>query len=318
MKKSFLFAFLILLLSISLFGCAKGEKGDRLTNEEPSKEKQQQIGESDRAAVAGLVEDFGKKIQAVSLQAPEDVLKKSMQENYGNFASPALIAEWVNAPQNAPGRLTSSPWPDHIEILSIKGLSKDAYEVKGEIIEITGVEKVKGGVAAKRPISLVVKKIENHWLIDAVMLGDYKKNNSIVYKNTQYGFSFSLPGSWKGYTVVTGQWEGRGIEGSSSGETVETGPLISLRHPRWTSQNRRQDIPIMIFTLAQWKSLQQGEFHISAAPIGPKALDRNPRYLFALPARYNYAFLPGYKEVESILANNPLRANETKNGVRLE
>ena len=82
---------------------------------------------------------------------------------------------------------------------------------------------------------------------------------------------------------------------------METGELISIRHPEWTSQNQRQDIPIMIFTLIQWTSLQQGEFHIGAAPIGPKELGRNTSYVFALPARYNYAFPEGYEEVESIL-----------------
>lgn len=79
-----------------------------------------------------------------------------MQENYGDYVSPALLAKWLNDPLNAPGRLTSSPWPDRIEILSIEPLSEYAYEVEGEIIEITSVEKASGGVAAKRPITFVV------------------------------------------------------------------------------------------------------------------------------------------------------------------
>ncbi|MDP1086626.1 hypothetical protein Q6245_30140, partial [Klebsiella pneumoniae] len=69
-------------------------------------------------------------------------------------------------------------------------------------------------------------------------------------------------------------------------------PMISIRHPDWTSQNPRQDIPIMIFTLAQWNMLQQDEFHIGAAPINPSELGRNTSYVFARPARYNYAFPP--------------------------
>ena len=64
----------------------------------------------------------------------------------------------------------------------------------------------------------------------------------------------------------------------------------------------------MVFTLAQWDSLQQDKFHIGAAPIGPSELGRNTRYVFALPARYNFAFPTGYEEVEKILEDNPLKA----------
>ena len=130
--------------------------------------------------------------------------------------------------------------------------------------------------------------------------------DSILYVNNQYGFSFKLPSSWKGYSIVTGKWEGVAIGGKNDGKIVETGPILSIRHPLWTSQEPRQDIPIMIFTLEQWKSLQQGEFHIGAAPINPSELGRNSTYVFALPARYNYAFPKGYEEVEDILKGNPL------------
>ncbi len=309
MKKPFLFV-LILLLGISLFGCINGGNEAQLEKEGQPKEKPQQTDKSDEAAVASLVDDFGSKLQTVSLQAPKDIVNKSMQENYSDFVSPALLSEWLSDPQNAPGRVLSSPWPDRIEILSIEKLSGYAYEVKGEIIEITSTEKASGGVAAKRPITLVVEKIENRWLIDATTLGAYEETNSIVYRNTQYGFSFSLPESWKGYLIITGKWEGSALGGPQGGETVETGPIISIRHPQWTSQNRRQDIPIMVFTLTQWNALQQREFHIGPAPVGPKELGRNTRYVFALPARYNYAFPPGYEEVEKILESNPLQANE--------
>lgn len=132
---------------------------------------------------------------------------------------------------------------------------------------------------------------------------------SIVYKNTQYGFKFSLPQSWKGYSIVSSKWDGVAVGNQQAVETiVETGPLISIRHPQWTSSKPRQDIPIMVFTLSQWNSLQQGKFHIGAAPIGPSELARNSNYVFALPARYNFAFPVGYQEVEQILANKPLQA----------
>ncbi|MTI84339.1 MAG: hypothetical protein FH756_10630 [Firmicutes bacterium] len=309
MKNTLFFALTILLLSGSLFGCTNLGNNTQYNKEKHPQETQQQTDASDKAAVTSLVEDFGSKLKTVSLLAPKDIVNKSFQENYGDFVSPELLAEWQSDPRNAPGRLTSSPWPDHIKIETIKKLSKYEYEVKGHIIEITSTEKVNGGVAAQRPITLKIKKTGERWLIDAATLGAYEEANSIVYRNTQYGFNFSLPERWKGYSIVTGKWEGNAFKGPQSGKIIETGPMISIRHPDWTSQNPRQDIPIMIFTSAQWNMLQQGEFHIGAAPINPSELDRNTSYVFALPARYNYAFPPGYKEVENILKSNPLQVN---------
>jgi len=311
MKKIFMLL-LILLLSISLFGCANVVNGTQLKDEEQNKEVLQQTDQSDKEAVVSLVESFGKKLQMVSLQAPEDIVEKSMQESYGDFVSQVLLEKWISDPINAPGRLTSSPWPDRIELQSIEKLSENTYEVMGEIIEITSVEKVNGGIAAKKPVTLEVKKTDNRWLIEDVTLGTYEEINSVVYKNTQYGFNFLLPESWKEYKIVTDKWEGLSIEDPQGEKVVETGPAIYIRHPQWTSENQRQDIPIMIFTLAQWNSLQQDKFHISAAPIGPTELGRNTGYVFALPARYNFAFPTGYEEVEDILKSNPFQPTEAK------
>ncbi|HAU31921.1 MAG: hypothetical protein XD78_1438 [Desulfotomaculum sp. 46_296] len=107
--------------------------------------------------------------------------------------------------------------------------------------------------------------------------------------------------------MVNSEWTGLAVGGS---QPVETGKLISIRHPQWTEQKPRQDIPIMIFTTSQWNSLQKGDFHIGAAPMGPSELARNTSYVFALPARYNYAFPSGYEEVEKILAAKPLKPFE--------
>jgi hypothetical protein len=126
---------------------------------------------------------------------------------------------------------------------------------------------------------------------------------TIEYRNTEYGFSFSLPASWKGYSIITDTW--RGYNNSDSEITVEQGPMISIRHPQWTSENPRQDIPIWVFTVAQWNSLQQGNYSVSAGGIYTE-LGRNARYVFALYSRYNYVFLTGFEEVQTILEGNPL------------
>ncbi len=305
MKRILMFT-LTLLLGISLLGCTNKGNEAQMEKERQGKVEPQQTDEIDQKAVEDLVKNFGKKLQMVSLQAPKDVLKTSMQENYGHLVPRELLSKWISDPLKAPGRLTSSPWPDRIEILSTRKLAENKYEVKGEIIEITSVEKESGGAAAKRPITIMVEKINDNWLITDVTLSAYDEAESIMYKNTQYGFNFSLPASWKNYKIINSKWEGFALKDSEISSIVETGPMISIRHPLWTSENSRQDIPIIVFTLAQWNLLQKGEFHIGAAPIGPSELGRNDKYIFALQARYNFAFPTGYEEVEDILKGKPL------------
>jgi hypothetical protein len=63
----------------------------------------------------------------------------------------------------------------------------------------------------------------------------------------------------------------------------------------------------MVFTLSQWEQIQREELSVGAAPIPPAELGRNGRYVFALPARYNFAFLTGWEEVEKIVEGHPLQ-----------
>lgn len=169
MRRILLFAF-ILILSVSTLACTSTSAGNV-----PQQTGEDKIDKADEGAVRSIVENFGKKLQMVSLQAPKYLLEKSMKENYGEFVSQELIAKWISDPLNAAGRLTSSPWPDRIEILDIKKVSKDTYEVNGEIIEITSTEKASDGIAAKRPITLVVKKTDNQWIINDATLGAYEE-----------------------------------------------------------------------------------------------------------------------------------------------
>lgn len=129
---------------------------------------------------------------------------------------------------------------------------------------------------------------------------------SLTYSNTLYGFTFTLPLDWKGYTVVNDSWQGYDI---GSTKTVQTGSLILIRNPLWTAAKKYQDIPIMVFTIGQWDSMIRQEYTVSAAPIPPSELARNAQFVFALPARYNYAFPEGYKEVDEILQGKPLHAS---------
>jgi hypothetical protein len=132
---------------------------------------------------------------------------------------------------------------------------------------------------------------------DRADAGKAQPAKSIVYKNKKYRFRFSLPRSWKGYALIVEQWHG---------SSDQKGPEILIRHLLWTAANPRQDIQVMVFTLAQWELIDQGEPVVSAAPVGPGELGRNAKYVLAVPPRYSAAGLLGCDDVIEIMQQNSL------------
>lgn len=134
---------------------------------------------------------------------------------------------------------------------------------------------------------------------------------SVVYTNKKYRFRFSLPESWRGYSTVVTEWGGGDGRTYQAGEPMpppEKGPFILIVHPLSTKSNPRQNIPIMIFTKAQWELVEADMLVLSAAPVGPAELGRNAKYVFALPPRFDYADIDGREEVGEILQHHPLHA----------
>lgn len=135
--------------------------------------------QTEELAVKLLVENFGHALKNVSLLAPQEILIQSIDENYKDFLDPILLAQWKEDPSKAMGRLTSSPWPDRIEISSIKQFGLSAYDISGNIIEVTGAEQTEGGlvIEVRRPIDLSVVKFEDRWLITGATAGEYIDND---------------------------------------------------------------------------------------------------------------------------------------------
>lgn len=128
----------------------------------------------DMCEIVMLVQEFGRRLKQVSLLAAEDMVYESMKENYTDLVvSFELFEEWISDPESAPGRLTSSPWPDRIEIDSIERLSEGKYQVEGYVIEVTSMELERCGTSLYRPIVIEVHEIKNHWLIASVKVGPY-------------------------------------------------------------------------------------------------------------------------------------------------
>ncbi len=125
-----------------------------------------------------------------------------------------------------------------------------------------------------------------------------------IYLNRAYGFSFELPQSWKGFSVLQCEWDGT----RDSGASEQQGPLLRIRHPLYTEENPREDIPIMVFTQKQWREVQDMTLIVSAAPIPPGMIGQNRKYVFALPPRFSFDELEGVEEVLKIVQTKPLCA----------
>lgn len=132
------------------------------------------------------------------------------------------------------------------------------------------------------------------------------------YRNEQFGFSVDLPESWRGFRVQNQKEDIYDITGATTTNNGVIGnfTIFSIQHPLSTLAHPRQDIPIMVFTKDQWECVRAERCSVGAAPIPPSERAHNSRYVFALPARYNYAFPEGWQEVEQILADNPVHAFE--------
>lgn len=99
---------LIVFLSVSLFGCAntRGSESQPPDHAEPAP-----AAASDEAQVSALVETFGRRLQAVSLLAPGDVVTQSMHEQYGALVTPICLRSGRAIPKRRQGDSPPAPGP---------------------------------------------------------------------------------------------------------------------------------------------------------------------------------------------------------------
>lgn len=138
--------------------------------------------------------------------------------------------------------------------------------------------------------------------------GRYPFNPSdarILYHNAEYDFTFTLPASWSGYSVLVQQWEGQSYLAAADNAVVtEHGPVIVLRHPQWTAEDHYQDIPIQVFTRSQWEDHHLGKFSIGAGGFQDE-IGQNPKYVFAISSRFNADdSVKGWQEATEIVGEN--------------
>lgn len=98
----------------------------------------------DENAASSTVAAFGQTLQQVSIMAPD--ASTTIASTYAPYVDQALLMQWEADPQSAPGRVVSSPWPDHIQIDSVSAQGT-GYVVDGELVFMTST-----GNAGQTPV----------------------------------------------------------------------------------------------------------------------------------------------------------------------
>jgi hypothetical protein len=140
-----------------------------------------------------------------------------------------------------------------------------------------------------------------------------ENNSSITYNNSDYGFTFRLPQNWSGYTIVEEAWNGNPLGNNAA----QNGPKLLIRNPKWRAAAPYEDLPILVFTLSQWNSYLAEEFAVGAAPIQASELGRNNKFVFALPARWDFDYSLDVKEAQDIFASDPLHTYDLETSIKI-
>jgi hypothetical protein len=110
-----------------------------------------------------------------------------------------------------------------------------------------------------------------------------------LYTNTEFGFSLNLNENWiNNYSV--------------SISSIPFGNLINFENTKY-KKGEYMNISILVYPKTKWQEWEKNNFegYPTAAPIGPTKRGENEKYVFATAPRYNYSFLNGYEEVETII-----------------
>ncbi|MDB5225099.1 MAG: hypothetical protein JWL87_51 [Candidatus Adlerbacteria bacterium] len=124
------------------------------------------VSNTEDSAIRAAIEGLGSNMKNVSLLAPDAAAQVGAQ--YGLYITPELFAAWQADPKSAPGRQTSSPWPDRVEIAEVS--YKDATATaQGTVVEVTNDDPE--GYAATYPVTIALEKRAEQWLISSWQKG---------------------------------------------------------------------------------------------------------------------------------------------------
>lgn len=156
---------------------------------QPENTENGSVSNTEDTAVRTVVTEFGAALKMVPLLASTEDRAKAMNEAYGKYVAPELLATWYKEGSEALGRYTSSPSPDRIEIVEIKKENEE-YIVEGNVIETVMTENNERTPAAIYPVTLTLENRNGNWLITRVIKGAYSE---IPHTQTIIGYWECLP-----------------------------------------------------------------------------------------------------------------------------
>lgn len=101
--------------------------------------------------VRQIVEQFGAGMRDVPTLAAAPAVSEAIREVYGPLVTPELLDAWLAAPDEAPGREVSSPWPDTIEVHAVEAMGDVRCLVEGELLYRTSGD-ARGEVAGREGV----------------------------------------------------------------------------------------------------------------------------------------------------------------------
>lgn len=177
-KNSVVFGILALFLIVGIGAFAMTQYADAPTTDETDSD------------VRNSVIEFGTKLQMVPLLADEATVSAAMDAHYAEYVAPDLLSKWKNGDESRLGRYTSSPWPHRIEVVEVVSQVDGSYKVEGNIVEVTSSDDPLRSAAAVQPITLILKKSGDRWLITSSTKGVYSQ---IPHHETRVGFWECVP-----------------------------------------------------------------------------------------------------------------------------
>jgi len=144
------------------------------------------ITAEEKTEITTLLNNFADTFTKVVLIDPEDQVISEIKQYYSPYLTDNLLAKWEFDPSEALGRVTSSPWPDQIEIISMDKLDEQTVKVKGYILWVSsgGVGKLE--IDDKVPALFIVKKdpATQKFLIDEAYSNSYALYDTIELTKT--------------------------------------------------------------------------------------------------------------------------------------
>ncbi len=121
------------------------------------------VSNAEDAAIRTTIADLGSRLKNVSLLSP--TAASDIAAEYGAYVTPELLAQWQTKPEGAPGRQTSSPWPDRIEVGALEQIGEgEVYVAQANVVEVANSD-IPGAFANMYPVTIMLEKRDGRWLI---------------------------------------------------------------------------------------------------------------------------------------------------------